>query len=669
MKKMSSMDIYVISRELQPLIGYRVDNIYRDSDDRYYLFKFKGKGVFRSPMLLIEPGVRFYLTEYKHSIPERPSDKIMAIRKHLKGAELVTLKQVEFDRIIQMEFSGKQNYNLYVELFGTHPNFVLVGEQNRVISALWYKKMRHRDLLPGKEFFLPPSRGKSVLAMEKNDIIQLLETTVQKDIEVVRFFASELGGGGILIEEILKRADIPKNKKITDISPKDIENFLLAITSIKGELNNPIPSVCLTVDESPFSYQPINLISADCKRKFFENLSKALDHFYISNIPRKSEDQTTYSKQKKKIIKVLTSQEKAIEEFYLKKDKYKELGDLVYQNFSEIENLLKIIVDARRKNISWEEIIFKLKNAKEKGIKGLQIFKSLNPDRAIINIKLDSEEIEVDFRKSPSEIANEYYQLSKKASKKIIPAQKALAKTKLKLEQLNENIEEKKISDSIILQRRKRNWYEKYHWSISPNGFLIIGGRDISSNEYIVKRRMTSEDIFFHADLRGAPYTILIMNSSEKAVKEADINTAAKLAAVYSSGWKAGYSAIDVYYVSGENVSFTAPSGEYIPRGGIMVRGSRNFVKGVEMILSIGVDFRESNAMVICGSKEHIEQISPVVVTIKPGSTPKGKLAKQIQNIFYEKINTNEDKAKVKGIDLNEFVKFIPHDSMISEVD
>ena len=59
-------------KELQNLIGYRVDNIYRDLTDTFYLFKFKGKGLLKNPFLLIEPGIRIHLTEVKHPVPERP---------------------------------------------------------------------------------------------------------------------------------------------------------------------------------------------------------------------------------------------------------------------------------------------------------------------------------------------------------------------------------------------------------------------------------------------------------------------------------------------------------------------------------------------------------------------------------------------------------------------
>ena len=81
-----------------------------------------------------------------------------------------------------------------------------------------------------------------------------------------------------------------------------------------------------------------------------------------------------------------------------------------------------------------------------------------------------------------------------------------------------------KFVESFTLKRRKRKWYEKYHWTKTLNGFLIIGGRDIRSNEEIVKRRMKQNDLFFHAELRGAPYTILIRDSSSNNITDNDID-------------------------------------------------------------------------------------------------------------------------------------------------
>ena len=39
------------------------------------------------------------------------------------------------------------------------------------------------------------------------------------------------------------------------------------------------------------------------------------------------------------------------------------------------------------------------------------------------------------------------------------------------------------------LERKKsREWFEKFHWFYTSEGFLCIGGRDSTSNEIIIKK-------------------------------------------------------------------------------------------------------------------------------------------------------------------------------------
>ena len=99
-----------------------------------------------------------------------------------------------------------------------------------------------------------------------------------------------------------------------------------------------------------------------------------------------------------------------------------------------------------------------------------------------------------------------------------------------------------------------------------------------------------------------------------------------------------------------------------------MVRGNRTYLRGVELRLAIGFEEDSHYVKVIYGSEKQISRLSPVVIIIKPGDISKGKLAKQIQNIFLKKSENSEQNAKVKALDLNEIVQAIPHNAVISEV-
>ena len=668
MKQMSSLDIFAIVKELQGLVGYRVENIYLDISERFFLFKLKGKGAYKNPFLLIQPGSRIHITELKHPVPEVPSDKILGLRGHLKGTILENIRQIDFDRVVELQLSGKHQYHVFIELFGNRPNFVVVGDGNKVIYASWYKKMRHRDILPGKEFKLPPSRGKSILEVPSSELGIIVNLPENHDEQIVKVFARNFGGGGALIEELLVRAVIPKEKICSVIQADDLKKFTSVTKEITKELEELVPNISLDSQEIPTSFQPFLFKSNPSNIKKYDLFSTALDFFYSSDSPVSSPGLSRFQNKKAQLEKVMKAQEENLKKFEIQQKQLKDIGDKIYLKFDVISELLSTILNARKNNVNWNDIEHKLSQAKEQGINSAQIFKGFNHKQGTVSLDLDSVIISVNFRLSTTEIANDYYEKSKKAGRKLIPAAEATEETRQKIDALSLDISEQTIHDTITLKRRKKKWFEKYHWTITGNGFLIIGGKDIGSNDEIAKKRLQKNDLFFHAEVQGAPYTILVRESSDSEITDEDIKTAAQLAASYSSAWKAGYGAIDVYYVPGENVGFTAPSGEYIPRGGIMVRGTRNYVRGTELKLAIGFEEDDFNVKVVCGAEKQIAKISPVLILITPGNTPKGKVAKQIQKAFLKRAKNPEQKAKIKALDFNEIVRAIPHDSSIKDV-
>ena len=54
-------------------------------------------------------------------------------------------------------------------------------------------------------------------------------------------------------------------------------------------------------------------------------------------------------------------------------------------------------------------------------------------------------------------------------------------------------------------KRNKKFWFEGNRWTMLSSGQLLIGGRDAKGNDRIVKKHLSSTDLYFHADLHGAP--------------------------------------------------------------------------------------------------------------------------------------------------------------------
>ncbi len=238
-------------------------------------------------------------------------------------------------------------------------------------------------------------------------------------------------------------------------------------------------------------------------------------------------------------------------------------------------------------------------------------------------------EILIDPHISVNKNISNYFNKGKKAKSKIPGVNKAIGDTKrlIKKEEEKASIEtgpEKKIE-------RKKEWYEKFHWFFTKNNFLVVAGKDMKSNQVVVTRYLEINDLYFHADIQGAPSVIL--KEGQKAEKE-DIEEAASFAASYSSAWKKGAGSLDVYYVTPDQVTKSAPSGEYLPKGGFIIKGHKEYVKN--SVLQLWVSFFDEKLQILpYKPKEKAIQIKP------GGNASKNALAKSIFKTLSEKIPDN----------------------------
>lgn len=262
-------------------------------------------------------------------------------------------------------------------------------------------------------------------------------------------------------------------------------------------------------------------------------------------------------------------------------------------------------------------------------------------------------DVEIDFRKSAQENANEYFKRAKFAKKKVESAKAQLEKTLEKMKAPAVTIEKPEYT---ISKRREKEWYEKFRWEITTEEFLVIGGRDADQNEAIYKNHIEPNDVVLHADIVGAP--LCVIKSNGKKITEIAIKEASELAAAYSSGWKKGLGAVDVYWITPEQVSKTPETGEYLSKGGFVIRGKKNYTKKVEMKLAIGVKVGET-ASVIAGSVMAVRKQTKYFITIIPGSVNQFKLAGDVKNKLVEKASS-EDRDTIRRIDITEIQIFIP---------
>lgn len=157
-------------------------------------------------------------------------------------------------------------------------------------------------------------------------------------------------------------------------------------------------------------------------------------------------------------------------------------------------------------------------------------------------------------------------------------------------------------------------WFEKFNWFISSENYLVIGGKDAGQNEVIVKRYLKHGDIYVHADLHGGASVVVKNNYSpgtsstsstsstsgtsglgtvgnRHEIPPKTVSEASVFAVAYSSAWEAKISSRS-WWVHADQVSKTAPSGEYLTLGSFMIRGKKNYLPMPQLQLAFGFLFK-----------------------------------------------------------------------------
>ncbi|MDN5374125.1 MAG: hypothetical protein PWP32_890 [Methanothermobacter sp.] len=624
MKTMSNVDVFAVTSELNEVLrGARVDKAYQPLKDTVIIrFHVPGEG---RVDVVMQAGVRIHRTNYPPQNPKVPPSFPMLLRKHLKGGVVREVRQHGFDRIVEITVEKDQEYTLMVELFAKG-NIILLNQEREIILPLKRKTWSDRRIASREIYEYPPSRGINPLDHDPSELEDIL---MNSGADLIRTLARN-GFGGLYAEEIVLRAGLDKNTPCSNLTPDDIRKIDAAIY----ETFKPLRELDLKphIIGDGEDVLPIELrVYSGRERRYFESFNDAADEFFSSifreEIRRAHEEE--WEREVDRFRKRLRIQRETLEKFKKTIEVSTRRGDLLYANYSLVEEVLATIRRAREK-YSWDEIKNIIDDARKRGLPEASNITEI--DRmGNITILLDGEPVRIDSKLGVPENAEVYYEKAKKAKRKIKGVMTAIEKTEKEIERI-----EKKRDDAlrnIMVPRRrvkrKLRWFEKFRWFVSSDGFLVIGGRDAGTNEMVVKKHMEPRDIYLHSDIHGAPSVVI--KTEGRDVPETTIQEAAVFAASFSSAWTRGFTSLDVYWVHPEQVSKTPRSGEFVARGAFIIRGSRNYLRGVPLKIAIGVVDYEGER-IMSGPPSAVKRMTEKFVTVKPGYTKKEALAKAIKS-------------------------------------
>src|SRR3989338_7624409 len=271
----------------------------------------------------------------------------------------------------------------------------------------------------------------------------------------------------------------------------------------------------------------------------------------------------------------------------------------------------------------------------------------------------------LDLTKSIDANAAAYFEKAKKLKKKVEGAEAALSGNLKKLKELEEKRDKFALEQSKKekLKERKPEWYEKFRWFVSSEGFLVIGGRDATSNEIVIKKHTDSNDLVFHTDMAGSPF--FVVKSESRNIGDKTKEEGAEATCTFSREWKNGLQTTSVFYVNPEQVSKKTQAGEYMGKGAFMIYGKTNYIDN-KVNLAVGMTEKQQ---VMSGPLDAVKKHCRNYAALEQGNEKVSRIAKHIQYKIGGAIDeiiraNNKERVKITDIEIQQLNE--SHESILN---
>lgn len=534
---MDGFSICALTHELNgALLGAKPDKIQQTETDEL-LISFFGAGTQKKLRLTANAAVaRVCLTEDKKQSPKTAPLFCMLLRKHLSGARLRSVRQPDFERVMEFVFDGFDEFGemsekrLIAELMGRHSNIILVGADGRVIDAIRhvdFSVSSVRQVLPGMEYIAPPPQEKlNPLKCDLNAVLEAL-SGVDENQKIDKAILNTFRGISPLVA-----------REICYLAFSACDRFLKELTfDERLDLATACIKVFSMAKEQAFS--PCYLVSRDTQKPF---------EFSAVGIRQ-------YENGAEVIARDSMSQ--VVEEFFAEKDKKERMA----HKSARLVKLISTNLERCAKKLSSQMAEFSDAENQETYKKygellTANLYRLKQGDKTAVLEDFYDEHysqitIPMDTRISPADNAQRYFKKYAKAKTAKRMLKEQLEKTKAELSYLSSVEEELELAETEqdlaeIAQELseqgyiKRSGKDKNQKAVSKpmeftteDGFCVLVGKNNKQNDMLTLKIAKNADLWFHTkDIHGS-HVILRYEHGREFSKTA-ILEAARLAARFS---------------------------------------------------------------------------------------------------------------------------------------
>ncbi len=521
--------IHSLLNSVKPkIINGRLSKIYQPFEqDLVLTFRKERKNI----QLLLSANAqypRFYITNQTIANPDKAPTFVMVLRKYLEGSVLQSIEQLGVDRIINFNFSNRNELGdqvqlvLSLELMGRHSNVILYDKKSGHIIDLLKRinpdENRVRLLLPKAKYELPPliSGINGFEVTEK----EFKEKAINSDPVD---FASQISG--------LDRDD--RQELIgyleDDFSYSSFKTFMSQFNK-KGAFILKTPNNKRKI----FPYLPYHLNLT--KESADPDINHALDEFYEyqSNqdwVRQKSAQierliKNEYKKLTKKIVKLKKQLEQAENS-----EGYRIQGEILNANLSQVKpgmaevSLPNYYDNNRPLKIKLDVALSPARNAQKYFTKYKKLRDSIKHVKEQVSIAQDN---------------LDYFDSVQTAIDNAEPQD---------IDQITEELMNQGYLKKHQKPKRKKKITEKNlnKFRISSGKTVLVGKNNLQ-NDWLTLKKANKTDIWFH--VKNIPGSHVILQSSEAT--DEDILETAEIAAYFSKAKNSAHVQVD--YVQDKRV-------------------------------------------------------------------------------------------------------------------
>jgi hypothetical protein len=298
-----------------------------------------------------------------------------------------------------------------------------------------------------------------------------------------------------------------------------------------------------------------------------------------------------------------------------------------------------------------------LKLIEEKSVK---VFSS----RGIRYLEVAGENIQL--QQNPAKMSSMLFERAKDMERGLSSIEQSKAKLMERIRKLKSEAGLIEAKAAKVQQIRGKEWYERYRWFTTSDGLLAIGGRDASSNSAIIRKHLDEKDLVFHAEIHGSPFFVLKNPNSVENIGQSLLEVG-QATVSFSRAWKDTLSSGDAYWVTAEQVKKGAPTGQFIPKGSFVIEGKRNYIKGIQIQLAIGIVEQKGELYLCCAPSQALRNKSLIYADLLPGGLDPMNIAKKIRNEFLSSLDTDNTQQVeslslfIRSASTDEFIRTLPN--------